>query len=125
MAIKYLLETDVLKDYLVSNENNYLIRLMSTGICFTTVLNASEMLAACKYDNEKSSVRSVLDSLKVLGLHSRYALSVPEFSDKVMNIRDALFAVVSSINKLPIVTLDPERYNKTSLKIIHPQEVGA
>lgn len=125
MAIKYLLETDILVDYLVSNENNYLIKLMSTGICFTTVLNASEILAACKNDIEKSSVRSVLDSLKVLGLHSRYALSVPEFSDKVMTIRDALFAVVSSINKLPIVTLDTERYKKTNLKIIHPQEVGA
>ena len=125
MAIKYLLETDILVDYLVSNENNYLIKLMRTGICFTTVLNASEILAACKNDIEKSSVRSVLDSLKVLGLHSRYALSVPEFSDKVMTIRDALFAVVSSINKLPIVTLDTERYKKTNLKIIHPQEVGA
>jgi len=125
LAIKYLLETDVLVDYLVSNENNYLIKLMSSGICFTTVLNASEVLAACKDDNERSSVRSVLDSLKVLGLHSRYALSVPEFSDKVMSIRDALFAVVSSINKLPIVTLDTEKYKKTKLKIIHPQEVGA
>ena len=112
-------------DYLVSNENNYLIKLMSTGICFTTVLNASEMLAACKNDDEHSAVRSVLDSLKVLGLNSRYALSVPEFSDKVMTIRDALFAVVSSINKLPIVTLDTEKYKKTSLKIIHPQDVGA
>jgi len=125
LAIKYLLETDVLVDYLVSNENNYLIKLMSTGICFTTVLNASEMLAGCKDDNERSSVRSVLDSLKVLGLHSRYALSVPEFSDKIMTIRDALFAVVSSINKLPIVTLNTGKYKKTSLKIIHPQEVGA
>ena len=122
---KYLLETDVIVDYLVSNENNYLIKLMSTGICFTTVLNASEMLAACKNDDEHSAVRSVLDSLKVLGLNSRYALSVPEFSDKVMTIRDALFAVVSSINKLPIVTLDTEKYKKTSLKIIHPQDVGA
>jgi len=125
LAIKYLLETDVLVDYLVSNENNYLIKLMTTGICFTTVLNVSEMLAACKDEIEKSSVRNVLDSLKVLGLHSRYALSVPEFSEKVMTLRDALFAVVSSINKLPIVTLDSEKYKKTNLKIIHPQEIGA
>ena len=77
--VKYLLETDVLVDYLTSNENNYLMNLMKTGICFTTVLNASEMLASCKDENELSAVRSVLDSLKVLGLHSRYALSVNEF----------------------------------------------
>jgi len=111
-------------DYLTSNENNYLMSLMRTGICFTTVLNASEMLAACKDENEQSAIRSVLDSLKVLGLHQRYALSVPEFSDKTESVRDALFAVVALINKLPIVTLNRDRYDKTNLKIIHPQEVG-
>jgi predicted nucleic acid-binding protein len=123
--IKYLLDTDVLVDYLTSNENNYLINLMQTGICFTTVLNASELLAACNNDEEKYAVRSVLDSVKVLGLHSRYALSVPEYSDKTKNIRDALFAVVSKINKLPVVTLNTDRYKNSNLKIIHPQEVGA
>ncbi len=123
--IKYLLDTDVLVDYLTSNENNYLMNLMKTGICFTTVLNASEMLASCKNENELSAVRSVLDSLKVLGLHSKYALSVNEFSGKTLNVRDSLFAVVALINKLPIVTLERERYKKTNLKIIHPQEVGA
>jgi predicted nucleic acid-binding protein len=123
--VKYLLETDVLIDYLTSNENNYLINLMKTGICFTTVLNASEMLASCKNENELSAVRSVLDSLKVLGLHSKYSLNVPQFSDNTSSLRDALFCVVSLINKLPIVTLNRERYKKTNLKIIHPQEVGA
>ncbi|MDH3268467.1 MAG: PIN domain-containing protein [Ignavibacteria bacterium] len=122
--VKYLIDTDVIADYLISNENNYLMNLMQTGVCFTTVLNASEMLAACKDDEEQSAVRSVLDSLKVLGLHSRYALSINEFSDKTDSVRDALFAVVASINKLPIVTLREERYKKTKLKIIHPQEVG-
>ena len=122
--VKYLLETDVLVDYLTSNDKNYLMNLMQTGICFTTVLNAAELLAACQNDNEKYLVRSVLDSLKVLGLHSRYALSVPEFSEKTENVRDALFAVVSLINKLPIVTMSRDRYKKTNLKIIHPQEVG-
>lgn len=98
---------------------------MQQGICFTTVLNASELLAVYKDETEMKEVRSVLDSLKVLGLHSRYALSVPEFSGKTKNIRDALFAIVSLINKLPIVTLDTDRYSKTNLKIIHPKEVGA
>jgi predicted nucleic acid-binding protein len=122
--VKYLVDTDVMVDYLISNENNYLMNLMKTGICYTTVLNASELLAACNDDEEQSAARSVLDSLKVLGLHSRYALSIPEFSDKTDNVRDALFSVVASINKLPIVTLREERYRKTKLKIIHPQEMG-
>lgn len=122
--VKYLIDTDIMVDHLISSENNYLMNLMQTGICFTTVLNASELLAVCKNDNEQSLVRNILDSLKVLGIHSRYALSIPEFSDKTNNVRDALFAVVASINKLPIVTFNTERYIKTKLKIIHPKEVG-
>jgi len=122
---KYLLDTDILVDYLTANDMNYLINLMQKGICFTTVLNAAELLAACKNDEEQSSVRSVLDAIKVLGLNSRYALSITEFSEKTGSVRDALFSVVASINKLPIVTFNKERYRKTNLKIIHPQEVGA
>lgn len=122
---KFLLETDVLIDHLTSEKNNYLLNLMQKGICFTTVLNASELIAACKNENELKEVRSVLDSLKVLGLHSRYALSIPEFSGKTKNIRDALFAVVSLINKLAVVTFNRDRYSRTNLKIINPQEVGA
>ncbi len=122
---KYLLETDILADYLTANDMNYLINLMQKGICFTTVLNAAELLAACKNDEEQSAVRNVLDAIKVLGLNSRYALSINEFSEKTGSVRDALFSVVASINKLPIVTFNKERYKKTNLKIIHPQEVGA
>jgi predicted nucleic acid-binding protein len=122
---KYLLDSDILADYLTTTDNldSHLINLMQKGICFTTVLNAAELLASCKDENEKKMVRNVLDSLKVLGLNSRYALSVPEYSDKTKSIRDALFSVVSSINKIPIVTFDKERYKKTNLKIIHPQEL--
>ena len=122
---KYLLDTDILVDYVTANDMNYLINLMQKAICFTTVLNAAELLAACKNDEEQSAVRNVLDAIKVLGLNSRYALSITEFSEKTGSVRDALFSVVASINKLPIVTFNEERYRKTNLKIIHPQEVGA
>ena len=122
---KYLLDTDILVDYVTANDMNYLINLMQKAICFTTVLNAAELLAACKNDEEQSAVRNVLDAIKVLGLNSRYALSITEFSEKTGSVRDALFSVVASINKLPIVTFNKERYRKTNLKIIHPQEVRA
>lgn len=122
---KYLLETDILVDYLTSYDqiNNHLLFLMQKGICFTTVLNAAELLAASRNENELKLIRNVLDSLKVLGLNSRYALSVPKYSDKTKNVRDALFSVVASINKMPIVTFDLDRFKKTNLKIIHPQEL--
>ena len=123
---KFLIDTDVLVDYLTSgNEKNHsLFNLMQKGVCFTTVLNAAELLASCNKENETKLIRNVLDSLKVLGLHSRYALNIPEYSAKTRSIRDALFSVVASINKIPIVTFDKERYKKTNLKIIHPQDLG-
>lgn len=122
---KYLLDTDVLVDYLTTSDtiNPDLLNLMQKGICFTTVLNASELLRACENDEEEKLARNLLDSLKVLGIHSRYALSIRDFTGSTDSLRDALFSVVSSINKLPIVTFAEERYKKTNLKIIHPQKL--
>lgn len=122
---KYLLDTDVLIDYLTSSDtkNHDLLNLMRSGVCFTTVLNASELLSPCINENEEKQVRNVLDSLKVLGIHSRYALSIREFAGKTNSLRDALFSVISSINKLPIITFAEERYKKTNLIIIHPQNL--
>jgi predicted nucleic acid-binding protein len=122
---KYLLETDILVDYLAGSgkSNNYLLSLMQDGMCYTTVLNAGELLFASHGEEEIGYVRNVLDSLKVLGLHSRYALSVKEYSDKTNSLRDSFISVVSSFNKIPIVTFDKERYKKTNLKIIHPKEL--
>ncbi len=122
---KYLLETDILLDHLVngSKEDSVLIDLMQKGICYTTVLNASELLLTANSEEEKIFIKKVLNSLKVLGLNSRYALSVAKFSGKVKTLRDALFAVVADINKLPVVTFDIHKFSKTELKIINPQKV--
>ena len=122
---KYLLETDVLVDYLTTSDNtgNILLTCMQKGICYTTVLNAGELLSSSMNEEETGYVRNVLDSLKVFGLHSRYALSVQEFSGKTNSLRDAFISVVASFNKLAIVTFNKERYKKTNLKIIHPKEL--
>ena len=122
---KYLLETDILSDHLVNgkNESSILIDLMQKGICYTTVLNASELLFFTNSDKEIEYVKKILKAVKVLGLHSRYSLSISNYSRKVESLRDALFSVVADINKLPIVTFDNNRYINTSLKIIHPQDL--
>nr|MBP9119695.1 hypothetical protein [Ignavibacterium sp.] len=73
---KYLLETDVLLEYLVLYEfykESYLIKMMQKAICFTSVLNASELFMFANSDYEKEKVRDLLNALKVLGLHSRYS----------------------------------------------------
>lgn len=121
---KYLLETDILIDYLTLKETDrepFLLTLMQKGICFTSVLNASELFMLAKSDFEKEKVRDVLNSINVLGLHSRYSLSISDCINKFSNIRDALFYILAEQNKLIILTLKPEKYTGLKVQSIHPQ----
>ncbi len=123
---KYLLETDVLLEYLVQYEldkESYLVKLMQEGICFTSVLNASELFMFANSDYEKEKVRDLLNALKVLGLHSRYSLSIPNYMNNFKNIRDALFYILAEQNRLSIVSLNPEKYSGLSVKSVHPDTI--
>ena len=123
---KYLLETDLLLEYLVLYEfdkESYLIKLMQKGICFTSVLNASELFMIANSDYEKEKVRDLLNALKVLGLHSRYSLSIPNCMNNFKNIRDALFYILAEQNRLSIVSLNPEKYSGLSVKSVHPDTI--
>ena len=123
---KYLLETDVLLEYLVLYEfdkESYLIKLMQKGICFTSVLNASELFMFANSDYEKEKVRDLLNALKVLGLHSRYSLSIPNCMNNFKNIRDALFYILAEQNRLSIVSLNPDKYSGLSVKSVHPDSI--
>lgn len=123
---KYLLETDVLLEYLVLYEfdkESYLIKLMQKGICFTSVLNASELFMFANSDYEKEKVRDLLNALKVLGLHSQYSLSIPNCMNNFKNIRDALFYILAEQNRLSIVSLNPEKYSGLSVKSVYPDTI--
>jgi hypothetical protein len=119
---KYLVETDILVDFLTSSNEDmsYLLKLMQKGICFTSVLNASELLFHTRNDFEKAKVMDLLYSIKVLGLHSRYSLSVPQYSEKFGNIRDTLFFILAKLNKLIIVSLNPKKYEGLEVQSVHP-----
>jgi predicted nucleic acid-binding protein len=123
---KYLLETDILIDCLTRSDLNkvpYLLTLMQKGICFTSVLNASELFILAKKDYEREKVRDLLNALKVLGLHSRYSLAIPNYRDNFTNIRDALFYILAEQNKLIIVTLNPDKYSSFRINSVHPQMI--
>jgi hypothetical protein len=125
-ANEYLIDTDVLEEHLIhisDKSNSYLELLMQKGICFSTVLNVSELLYKADSIIEQKIVEDLLSSIKILGLHSRYSLLVPKYSIKVKNINDALFCVVADYNKLPIVTLKKSKYVKSGLLIYHPKEI--
>lgn len=124
---KYLLETDILIEYLTFNNFDSepsLLTLMQKGICFTSVLNASELFVFAKTDFEKEKVRDLLNAINVLGLHARYSLAVPDCKNNFNNIRDALFYVLAERNKLTIVSLNPDKYSGLKVNSIHPETLG-
>ena len=123
---KYLLETDILIDYLTFNNignEPFLLNLMQKGICFTSVLNASELFMAAKTDFEKEKVRDLLNAINVLGLHARYSLAVSDCKNNFNNISDVLFYVLAEQNKLTIVSLNPNKYSGLKVNSIHPKMI--
>ncbi len=123
---KFLLETDILIEYLTFNNSGskpFPLKLMQKGICFTSVLNASELFMAAKTDFEKEKVRDLLNAINVLGLHARYSLSISNCIDNFKNIRDALFYVLAEQNRLIIVSLNPHKYDGLRVNSIHPEVI--
>jgi predicted nucleic acid-binding protein len=117
---KFLLETDILIQHLTMHESEELSGLelaLIKGVLFTTVLNAAEVkLLALEADN-KECVDGILSGIHILGLHYRYAANVDEFYPKTRSVRDSLFCVTAKINKLPILTDNPERYENLGIKV--------
>ena len=123
---EFLIETDIIADHLTQNnlsDPSILELAMVSGVCFTSVITASELYFYCKNIEEKKAVDSVIYTLNVLGIHSRYSLNISEFFDKVATARDALMCSLAKNNKLPILTYDVERYRNCGLKIISPIEL--
>lgn len=120
---EFLIDTDIILDYLFNGNSQYLINLLQKGICFTTVLNASEIILKCKSADEIYNAKSVLSIFKVLGIHARYSLSVNTVSYRLNNLRDILFIVTAEINKIDILTLNPEQYVSEKVRILHPESL--
>lgn len=124
--IEFLIDTDILQHHLMSDpdsEKSYLVELMQKGICFTTVLNAAELMLSSKNNEEEFHVKSLLSSLKVLGFHSRYCLSINQLHNKIHGLRDSLFLVTAEINKLNIISLNRTNYESEKIKILHPDQL--
>lgn len=124
---KYLIETDILIDFLMKKKDekrSYLFDLMQKGICFTSVLNASEMYFATRSEFEKEKLNNLFYAINVLGIHSRYSLLVPKISKHFKNYRDALIYILAEQNKLTIVTQHPEKYLGLECKSVHPTEIS-
>ena len=123
---EFLSETDIIIEHLTmtqSEELSVLELAMIKGVLYTTVLNAAEIkLLAADSDNEKY-VDNVLSALHILGLHYRYSAYVNEFYPVMKNVRDSLFCVTAKINKLPILTNNPDKFINTGLQILTTEDL--
>lgn len=123
---EFLVDTDILINHLKKSPvegPSYLVKLMQKGICFTTVLNATEVFLKCKNQKEEFYAKSMLSALKVLGIPARYSLFLDQYSIKSVNTRDALFMVTAKINKIDIITLKLETYQLINIPVIHPDKI--
>ena len=122
----FLIETDILLEHLTKDNDGSLSELelaMRKGICFTTVINSSEVYFAVENKLEKEAADSLLRAVKVLGLNSRYSLFVNQFRKKVDSVRDAVICTVAKTNKLVILTNKKEKYLNSGLEVIIPKEL--
>ena len=122
---EFFIDTDILVEHLnhCCKSKSILEKAMLRGICFTSVINASELYIAVKNDDEKKEVDKLLRTLNVLGIHARYSLSVYEISEHAGNLRDALVGVLVKNNKLPVLTNNNKKYKFANIELIDPQSL--
>ncbi len=124
---EYLIDSDILIEHLshtdVSTES-VLEKAVKKGNCFTTALNASELYFGAESNSEKEIIDKLLDSLTgVLGFHPRYSFTIYELRGRAESLRDAMFLSVALNNRLPILTMQKERYKNTGATIILPENI--
>ncbi len=107
---QYLIETDVLREYLVSH-NSLLRSALSEGVCYTTMYNALEIFRLAKNEAEREVVKNMLSVVRVLGFNYRYAeqfaqiiREIEEQSKTDITEREALIIGMAKTSKLTILT---------------------
>lgn len=113
-------DTDVMIAYLEHNStvHSLLRKLMSYSICFTSVLNASELIALTRTNAERQHAESVLWGLKVLGFHHKYSLNFGDVHRQAaaaaapgeISLRNSMVAGICSLSDLPLITYNPTVY---------------
>ncbi|HEY6171510.1 MAG TPA: hypothetical protein VIX80_04535 [Candidatus Kapabacteria bacterium] len=114
---QFLIETDVLGEYLVSR-NSLLRTALLEGVCYTTMYNALEIFRLAKNEAEREVLKNMLSVVRVLGFNYRYAeqfaliiKEIEEKSDTEITQRETLIIGMAKTSKLTILTREYyERY---------------
>ena len=109
-----LIETDVLGEFLVSTASDpepRLLRALRSATCYTTMLNAYELLHAARSEEERKHIYAALTLVRVLGFNSRNAVPFASLSQQIerergirLSMRDAFIIGMAKQSKLSILT---------------------
>jgi hypothetical protein len=136
MAPKFLIETDVLAEFLTaapavrersSLQGPTLLRqALGVSICYTTMLNVMELFRAAAHEPERNAVAAMLHVVRVLGFHPRYAISFAELAQETerhshirITDRETMILGMARTSKLTILTkLYFDRYRSLGADVI-------
>lgn len=122
--LQYLIETDVLADYLTTAEEepSLLRQALCQAVCYTTMLNAFELFRAAGNAHQKQAVRTMLHLVRVLGFNARVAEPFADIASEIaleansthsrsLTHREEIILGMAKTSNLTIVTrLFFERY---------------
>ena len=111
-----LLSTQIcILDHLVHREGaSTLRRVMNVFFCYTTVFNAIEAFSVARSDKEIQAVDDAMSAMKVLGLTQREQKLSEIFSRVTVRRNTGSYGLIAGVcreSKLPILTLNPERFS--------------
>jgi predicted nucleic acid-binding protein len=108
-----LIETDILGEFLVSTSDDpepRFLRALRSATCYTTMLNAYELLHATRSEEEQQHIYSALTLVRVLGFNARNALPFAALSQEIerdhgvrLSMRDAFVIGMAKQSKLSIL----------------------
>lgn len=79
------LDTDVFMQHLYNkgDDNSLFLKCLKLFVCYTSVINASEIFSECSNMKMKENARRTFHEVGVLGIPFRYSLSIGEVLKKI------------------------------------------
>ena len=95
-------------------------KCLSLFECYTSVVNASEVFSRCSSKEEIELTKKCFLGVSVLGIPFRYSVTAgeilreTEIKSNSHNLRDSLIMTMCVETKLPMITLNENRYKHLS-----------
>ncbi|MEO6694822.1 MAG: hypothetical protein ABIY50_08760 [Ignavibacteria bacterium] len=95
---------------------SFLEKCLSLFECYTSVVNASEIFSRCSSKEEIEVAKKYFLGVSVLGIPFRYSVTAgeilkeTEIKSNSSNLRDSLIMTMCVETKLPMITLNENRY---------------